>query len=44
MSRITEEHVNDNNALVFVEGGEFDKAVCCLSLIVFVTDINIVFL
>uniref|UniRef100_A0AC34RJE2 CRAL-TRIO domain-containing protein n=1 Tax=Panagrolaimus sp. JU765 TaxID=591449 RepID=A0AC34RJE2_9BILA len=27
MSRITEEHINKDNALVFVEGGEFDKAV-----------------
>ena len=27
MSRLTEEHVNEDNALVFVEGGEFDKQV-----------------
>ncbi|KAE9554844.1 hypothetical protein FO519_001959 [Halicephalobus sp. NKZ332] len=27
MSRLTEEYVNEDNALVFVEGGEFDKQV-----------------
>ena len=27
MSRLTEEHVNEDNAVVFVEGGEFDKQV-----------------